>query len=101
MVNMISLGLVTALQHPEQLSDLMQEPTLMPQFVEELCRYHQGSAMATRRVAKVDVEYGGQVRECSHFAQMRCHGKPDVTDHSLAGYQSRRRHHRSLPVRQS
>jgi nitric oxide reductase len=33
---------------------------LMPKVVEELCRFHQGSAMATRRVAKVDVEYGGK-----------------------------------------
>ena len=61
-MNMISLGLVTALQHPEQLEALVKAPDIwMPKFVEELCRYHQGSAMATRRVAKVDVEYGGKV----------------------------------------
>ena len=61
MINMISLGLVTALQHPEQLNAFEKNPALLPKFVEELCRYHQGSAMATRRVAKVDVEYGGIV----------------------------------------
>nr|OQO23714.1 Cytochrome P450 55A3 [Rachicladosporium sp. CCFEE 5018] len=60
MVNMISLGLVTALQNPEQLQALVKDLKLMPKFVEELCRYHQGSAMATRRVAKIDVVYGGK-----------------------------------------
>ena len=61
MVSMINLGVVTLLQHPEQLADLKRDPGLARSFVEELCRYHQGSAMATRRVAKVDVEYGGKV----------------------------------------
>ena len=62
MVNMINLGVVTLFQHPDQLADLKKDPSLAKSFVEELCRYHQGSAMATRRVAKVDVEYGGKVR---------------------------------------
>jgi nitric oxide reductase len=61
MVNMINLGVVTLFEHPEQLKELKNEPGLSHNFVEELCRYHQGSAMATRRVAKVDVEYGGKV----------------------------------------
>lgn len=61
MVNMINLGVVTLLQHPDQLAELKKDPSLARSFVEELCRYHQASAMATRRVAKVDVEYGGKV----------------------------------------
>lgn len=61
MVNMINLGVVTLLQHPAQLADLKRDPSLAKPFVEELCRFHQGSAMATRRVAKVDVVYGGKV----------------------------------------
>nr|KAK5432319.1 hypothetical protein LTR18_011178 [Exophiala xenobiotica] len=61
MVNMINLGVVTLFEHPEQLKELKNEPGLSHNFVEELCRYHQGSAMATRRVAKVDVEYGGKI----------------------------------------
>ncbi|KAH8815496.1 cytochrome P450 55A1 [Xylogone sp. PMI_703] len=60
MVNMINLGIVTLLQHPDQLADLKKDPSLARSFVEELCRYHQGSAMATRRVAKVNVVYGGK-----------------------------------------
>ena len=31
-------------------------------FVDELCRFHTGSALATRRVAEVDIALGGQVR---------------------------------------
>lgn len=61
MVNMINLGVVTLLQHPEQLAELKKDSSLAKGFVEELCRFHQGSAMATRRVAKEDVEYGGKV----------------------------------------
>lgn len=60
MVTMINLGVVTLLQHPNQLADLKADPSLAKSFVEELCRYHQGSAMATRRVANEDVVYGGQ-----------------------------------------
>jgi len=61
MVNMINLGVVTLLQHPNQLADLKKDPSLVNSFVEELCRFHQGSAMATRRLAKEDVQYGGKV----------------------------------------
>ena len=70
MVSMINLGVVTLLQHPKQLADLKKDPNLAKNFVEELCRYHQGSAMATRRVAKEDVVYGGKVR-CSSSGQDR------------------------------
>ncbi|KAK2804240.1 hypothetical protein FQN51_002329 [Onygenales sp. PD_10] len=60
LVNMINLGVVTLLQHPDQLADLKADPSLAPLFVEELCRFHTASAMATRRVAKVDITLGGQ-----------------------------------------
>ncbi|KAF2020184.1 cytochrome P450 [Aaosphaeria arxii CBS 175.79] len=59
MVNMINLGVVSLLQNPDQLAKLIADPTLTSPFVSELCRYHVGSAMATRRVAKVDIELGG------------------------------------------
>ncbi|KAF2186321.1 cytochrome P450 55A3 [Zopfia rhizophila CBS 207.26] len=59
MVNMINLGVVTLLEHPSQLAKLKTDPSLSPYFVSELCRYHTGSAMATRRVAKVDIELAG------------------------------------------
>ncbi|KAL1960857.1 hypothetical protein VTO42DRAFT_5840 [Malbranchea cinnamomea] len=61
LVNMINLGVVTLLDHPDQLAELKANPSLAPAFVEELCRYHTASALATRRVAKVDITLGGQL----------------------------------------
>jgi nitric oxide reductase len=62
MVNMINLGIVTLLQRPDQLSDLKSDPKKWAEpFVEELCRFHTASALATKRVAKEDVVYGGRV----------------------------------------
>ncbi|KAK3385503.1 cytochrome P450 [Podospora didyma] len=59
MVNMIALGVLTCFQYPEQFAELKADPkTWAAPFVEELCRYHTASAMAMRRVAKVDVEIG-------------------------------------------
>lgn len=61
MISMIALGIVTALQHPTQLALLKSDPQkYSPLFVEELCRYHTASALATKRVAKVDIELGGK-----------------------------------------
>jgi fungal nitric oxide reductase len=53
-------GVVTLLQHPSQLADLAAHPSLASTFVEELCRYHTGSGLAMKRVARVDVEIGGK-----------------------------------------
>jgi nitric oxide reductase len=62
MISMIALGIVTALEHPEQLEDLKSEPEKWsPKFVEELCRYHTASALATKRVAKEDINLGGKL----------------------------------------
>lgn len=62
MVSMINLGVVTLLQHPEQLAEFKKDPEKWaPKFVEELCRYHTASALATKRVAKEDVVIGGQL----------------------------------------
>ncbi|KAI9739598.1 MAG: hypothetical protein M1834_006316 [Cirrosporium novae-zelandiae] len=61
MVNMINLGVVTLFQHPDQLNALKADPSLSKPFVEELCRFHTGSAMATRRVAKVDITLRGKL----------------------------------------
>ncbi|KAL5313393.1 hypothetical protein ACEPPN_019126 [Leptodophora sp. 'Broadleaf-Isolate-01'] len=60
MVNMISLGIVTLFQNPSQLHDLKSDASLVPAFVEELCRYHTASSMATRRVAKADNYHAGR-----------------------------------------
>lgn len=62
MVSMIALGVVTLLEHPSQLEALKQDPEKWTApFVEELCRFHTASALATKRVAKVDVMYGGKL----------------------------------------
>ncbi|KAF4964748.1 hypothetical protein FSARC_7347 [Fusarium sarcochroum] len=61
MVNMITLGVVTLAEHPDQLAQLKADPSLAPQFVEELCRFHTASALAIKRTAKEDVEIGGKL----------------------------------------
>ncbi|GCB27416.1 cytochrome P450 55A2 [Aspergillus awamori] len=62
MVSMICLGVVTLQEHPDQLSRLIEDPSLSKLFVEELCRYHTASSFATRRVATVDLEIRGNVQ---------------------------------------
>jgi len=61
-------GVVTLLEHPSQLEDLNRDPSLSKPFVEELCRYHTASALATRRVAKEDITLRGQVCAYPHHA---------------------------------
>ncbi|KAI9873620.1 MAG: hypothetical protein M1830_010794 [Pleopsidium flavum] len=61
MSNMIALGVVTLLQHPDQLSALKKNPTLAHDTAEELLRFHTASALATRRVAKEDITVAGKV----------------------------------------
>ncbi|MFI5916062.1 cytochrome P450 [Dactylosporangium sp. NPDC051541] len=57
--NMISLGVVTLLEHPEQLAAVRADPALMPKAVEELLRYFSILDVATARVATVDMEVAG------------------------------------------
>lgn len=54
-------GVVTMLEHPDQLEELRRDPSLVEPMVEELLRYHTSSALATRRVADQDIELLGQV----------------------------------------
>lgn len=56
-----SQGVVELLRNPSQLKDLKANPSLSKTFVEELCRYHTGSSMAMKRVAKEDIVLGGKV----------------------------------------
>ncbi|MCR8576384.1 cytochrome P450 [Streptomyces nigrescens] len=58
--NMISLGTFTLLEHPEQLDRLKAEEGLMPAAVEELMRF-LSIADGVLRVAKEDIEIGGQI----------------------------------------
>ena len=54
-------GVIELARNPKQLDELKADPSLAAAFVEELCRYHTGSSMAMKRVAKEDVEIGGKV----------------------------------------
>jgi nitric oxide reductase len=62
MVSMINLGIVTLLEHPDQLVEFKKDPKKWAEpFVEELCRFHTASALATKRVAKEDIVLGGKM----------------------------------------
>jgi cytochrome P450 len=57
--NMISLGVMTLLEQPEQLALVREDPRRTPDAVEELLRYFTIAEFATARVAIQDVEIGG------------------------------------------
>lgn len=62
--NMTALGVLTLLQHPEQLAELRSDPGLIRNAVEELLRYSSILHMGARRVALADVDVNGHlVRE--------------------------------------
>ena len=54
--NMIALGTILLLRHPEQLAALKADPSLWPNAVEELLRYLSVAHQATYRLALADVE---------------------------------------------
>ncbi|MGK4580174.1 cytochrome P450 [Kitasatospora sp. HPMI-4] len=57
--NMISLGVLALLEHPEQLDAIRQDWELLPGAVEELLRFFSISDSGTARVALEDIEIGG------------------------------------------
>lgn len=61
--NMIALGTVALLQHPDQLAALRDsdDPALAAGAVEELLRYLSIVHSGRRRVALTDIEVGGQI----------------------------------------
>ncbi|MFK4106880.1 cytochrome P450 [Streptomyces sp. NPDC019531] len=59
--NMIALGTMVLLQHPEQLAELRENPQLLPGAVEELLRYLAIADSSPARVLTQDVEIGGIV----------------------------------------
>ena len=61
--NMITLGVLTLIQHPDQLNELKKNPSLIKNAVEEILRYLTGSQFATRRVALKKVKIGNQTIE--------------------------------------
>ncbi|MCZ0208573.1 cytochrome P450 [Streptomyces achromogenes] len=56
--NMIALGVLALLEHPDQLAAVRAEPELMPRAVEELLRFFSISDAGTARVAREDIELG-------------------------------------------
>lgn len=58
--NLITNGLLVLLNHPEQLAQLLADPSLIPGAVEELLRY-EGASHLTARIAAEDVELGGKL----------------------------------------
>ncbi|HEX5740251.1 MAG TPA: cytochrome P450 [Pilimelia sp.] len=57
--NMISLGTVALLRHPDQRDRMRRDPALTPGAVEEMLRYFTIADLATTRVATADVEIAG------------------------------------------
>ncbi len=57
--SMISLGILTLLQHPDQKALLAADPALAPKAVEELLRFLSVADLTTPRVATRDIEVGG------------------------------------------
>jgi cytochrome P450 len=58
--NMISLGVMMLLEHPDQLAVIRQDPGKTPLAVEELLRYFTIGEFSLSRVAVGDVELGGK-----------------------------------------
>jgi cytochrome P450 len=59
--NMIALGTVALLAHPEAVADLQADPSLAPKVVDELLRYLSIGDQVTCRVATGDIEVDGDV----------------------------------------
>lgn len=60
MVQVIGLGTLTLLNHPEQLEALMENPALADKLTDELARYLTVNHAGLPRVATEDVVVGGQ-----------------------------------------
>jgi cytochrome P450 PksS len=58
-VNLIGNGVLTLLEHPDQLEQLRNEPSLFKPAVEELLRYASPVEMATERYAREDITIAG------------------------------------------
>jgi cytochrome P450 len=61
MAQMIGLGVLVLLLHPDQLAEVRADPSLVPQTVEELLRYLSINHSGLPRAALEDVEVGGQL----------------------------------------
>ncbi|MBO4270854.1 cytochrome P450 [Microbispora triticiradicis] len=57
----LALGVITLLEHPEQLALLHEDPDRLPGAVEELLRYIATTDLVATRVAKGDIEIAGHL----------------------------------------
>ncbi|WP_169945220.1 cytochrome P450 [Microbispora sp. H11081] len=57
----LALGVITLLEHPEQLALLREDPERLPGAVEELLRYIATTDLVATRVAKGDIEIAGHL----------------------------------------
>ena len=57
--NIVSNAVLALLEHPDQMAALRADPSLIEAAIEETLRYN-GSVQRVRRVARDDVELGGQ-----------------------------------------
>ena len=57
--NMTALGVLTLLQHPDQLALIRRDPAMIPGAVEELLRFSSVLHVGARRVALEDIDVNG------------------------------------------
>ncbi|WP_274911248.1 cytochrome P450 family protein [Streptomyces sp. WZ-12] len=57
--HLISSGVLTLIQHPDQLAALRADPSLLPNAVEEILRFAHPNQLAVRRFPTEDIEIGG------------------------------------------
>lgn len=60
-VNLIGNGTLALLQHPDQLRQIQQDPSLIPSAIEELLRYTAPVSLSDERWASEDISMYGQV----------------------------------------
>ncbi len=86
--NLITTGMLSLLERPEQLEALRDDPELLPVAIEELLR-HATPVMSFTRMATKDTEVGGQaIAEGDHVLMVyasanrdeRAFDRPDVID---------------------
>ena len=95
--NMIALGTLTLLRHPDQLEELKADPGLWPGAVEELLRYLTITHRGRHRVATADIEVGGQLIRAGEgiiAAQDAANRDPDTfADPDVLDIHREARHH--------
>ncbi len=89
LANMISLGTLFLLEHPEHLAVIQDDPSAVPAAVEELLRYLTVAEVATARIAVEDVALADVVVRAGEGVIGLCHAgnrdpaafaSPDVFD---------------------